>query len=92
MLLRLNWLESRKKLVEEFPCDVWILPNRPSFGRNKEGKIGTDATAYAWFHWSPATIGIGTIGYCAETPKDVRKAYREYLDKTLPAQWGEAAA
>lgn len=49
MLLRLNWLASRKRA--EFhrlcPSDVYILPRRPSF--SEDGK--TDATEYAWFVW-----------------------------------------
>jgi hypothetical protein len=48
-LLRIGFLESQKR--EAFyrrvgMPDVMVLPERPSF----DGK-GTDATAYAWFHW-----------------------------------------
>jgi len=49
LLLRVNWLEgaARADILSHNMPDVYVLPNRPSFtGR------GTDATAYAWMHWS----------------------------------------
>lgn len=47
-LLRLNWLEGIKRYPfhREHPCDLIVLPKRPSFTGH-----GTDATAYAWFVW-----------------------------------------
>lgn len=82
MLLRLNWLENKDELLKEHPADVYVLPNRPPFGRDKKGKISTDATAYAWFHWSETTQG--RIVHLARTPKKVRGDYRKWLDETLP--------
>lgn len=48
MLLRLNWLASKKRSewLRAHTPDVYVLPRRPSFtGR------GTDATDYAWMVW-----------------------------------------
>lgn len=55
-LLRLNFLESedRHDLFRKHPCDVRVLPNRPSF--RADGS--TDATAYAWFEF-----GLGHGGH-----------------------------
>lgn len=49
MLLRLNFLASvkRAKFMNEFPPDVYVLPNRPDF--KAHGK--TDSIEYAWFRW-----------------------------------------
>jgi hypothetical protein len=49
-LLRLNFLGSQKRaeFLRAHPCDVFVLPRRPSF----TGK-GTDATEYAWFIFGP---------------------------------------
>lgn len=84
MLLRVNFLgsEAREDFFREFGIpDVWVLPNRPSFGvsvRCREvkehvfffdhaeakltkncptcgkpiKKTSSDATEYAWMHWS----------------------------------------
>ena len=62
MLLRVNFLGSQKRgawLRANTPS-VYVSPRRPSFGTNKDGKRGTDATEYAWFIWGPdkPTIGI----------------------------------
>ena len=50
MLLRLNWLEGKKRAPfhRAHPADVYVLSRRPSFNGR-----GTDATAYAWFVWAP---------------------------------------
>jgi len=60
-LLRLNFLGSQGRAAfwKTHPCDVYVLPKRPSF----TGK-GTDATEYAWFHFdltrrSGCARGIG---------------------------------
>lgn len=55
-LLRLNFLESedRHDLFRKHPCDVRVLPNRPSFSTDGH----TDATAYAWFEF-----GLGHGGH-----------------------------
>lgn len=82
MLLRLNWLEGRNEIWSTNPADVWVLPNRIPFGRNKHGKVGTDATAYAWMHWHKGATG--RLRMLARTSKAVRSEYRKYLDMTLP--------
>jgi len=50
MLLRLNWLGSKKRAPfhKTYPSDVYVLSKRPSFTGD-----GTDATEYAWFVWGP---------------------------------------
>jgi hypothetical protein len=64
LLQRLNYLETpaRQPFFTEYMPDVYVLPNRPSFSLNKEGKLGTDATAYAWFHWPTDEIRDGRTG------------------------------
>ncbi len=62
MLLRVNFLGSQKrgKWLRVNTPSVYVSPRRPSFGTNKDGKPGTDATEYAWFIWGPGkpTLGI----------------------------------
>jgi SAM-dependent methyltransferase len=50
MLLRLNWLASKKRIDFHLkhPADVYVLPRRPSF----TGDGSTDASEYAWMVWS----------------------------------------
>jgi len=50
MLLRLAFLESskRRRFHMAHPCEVNVLPRRPSFTG-----VGTDSAAYAWFVWGP---------------------------------------
>lgn len=50
-LLRINFLGSvgRATWWRDRPATVLVLPNRPIFSLNKEGKLGSDATEYAWF-------------------------------------------
>lgn len=82
ILQRLNWLEGapereplRYEFLQEFPPDVYTLPNRPVFTRNglplvdSEGNVkkGTDATAYGWFVWGEAWQG-GIHRLLANTP------------------------
>jgi hypothetical protein len=49
-LLRLNFLGAQKRASfhKAHPCDVYVLPRRPSFTGG-----GTDATEYAFFVWGP---------------------------------------
>lgn len=49
-LLRLNFLGSQKRAAfhRARPCDVYVLPKRPSFTGG-----GTDATEYCWMVWGP---------------------------------------
>lgn len=53
MLLRVNFLGSQKRapwLREHTPA-IFVTPKRPPFTTNKQGRLGTDATEYAWFVW-----------------------------------------
>lgn len=64
-LLRLNLLGSEERAdwwrqMSPKP-DIFVLPNRPVFALNKQGKPGVDATEYAWFVWSPTSAGRWTI-------------------------------
>lgn len=47
-LTRLNFLGSQKRAAfhRQHPCDVHVLPKRPSFTGG-----GTDATEYCWMVW-----------------------------------------
>lgn len=50
-LLRLNFLESRKRYPfwkENMPSKVLVMAERPKFYLGK-----TDSIAYAWFIWEP---------------------------------------
>lgn len=71
-LLRLNFLEGGKRAAffRQYPCDVHVLPNRPSFLAS--GK--TDATAYAWFEFGRGHGGKFSV--LATTPKAERLAGR----------------
>lgn len=61
MLLRLNFLGAVKRRDwwrKHEPAALFVLSSRPSFGKNKHGKRGTDATEYAWFYWGERFSGI----------------------------------
>lgn len=69
MLLRLNFLESQKRVrwwTEVGLPDVYVLPNRPSFTGH-----GTDACAYGWFHWSTdwSKKRLGHLSILRSTPE-----------------------
>lgn len=70
VLQKLNWLgsESRSAFWREAMPDVYVLPNRPSFGLNAQGKPGTDSVDYAWFVWPLHTSGRGFIEVLDDTP------------------------
>lgn len=87
MLLRIGWAESRGELLREHPADVYMSPDRIPFGRNKHGKIGTDASHYAWFHWHPDAKGLFRV--LGDTSKEVRAGWRETLDAITPLQGEE---
>lgn len=59
MLLRLNWLAGQKRAAfhRAHPCDVYVLPKRPSF--TPDGR--TDATEYAWMVWGPGRGGRWSV-------------------------------
>jgi hypothetical protein len=50
MLLRLNFLGSKKRAPfwKSHPCDVYVIPKRPSFTGG-----GTDSCEYMWAVWGP---------------------------------------
>jgi predicted RNA methylase len=54
MLLRLSWVASLKRVAfhKAAPCDIYVLPRRPSFTGG-----GTDSCDYAWFTWAPGGGG-----------------------------------
>mgnify|MGYP006268112147 CR=1 FL=1 len=57
-LLRLSMLAglARVEFWRDNPCDVYVLPRRPSFtGR------GTDSCEYAWFVWGPGRSGRWSV-------------------------------
>jgi hypothetical protein len=62
MLNRINFLGSkaRAKWLREWPPSIYVTPRRPSFGLNKHGKPGTDATEFAWMCWNdqPSSVNI----------------------------------
>jgi hypothetical protein len=90
MLLRLNFWGSadRRAFMTAFPPQTLVLPNRPMFGLNKDGKPGTDSPEYAWMIWREPTAYIraetaprlsAEIRVLGETSKDERKAWAEHL-------------
>lgn len=89
MLLRLNYLgsEKRHQFMQEFVPDIHVLPNRPQYSLNKEGKPGSDSIEYAWFDWdvtSPRPRTRGELQVLNLTPKAVRSAYRREVLLKLP--------
>ncbi len=82
LLLRLNWIERHTDIIDLKQPDIWVLPDRPSFGRNKHGKIGTDATAYAWFDFHQKSQG--RVRGLSKTSPEARAKWRRFLDEYLP--------
>lgn len=71
-LERLNFLEGeeRNEWLRADAPDVYVLPNRPSFTGE-----GTDATAYAWFVWTPERgRAEGRMRVLPTTPASERKS------------------
>lgn len=79
MLTRLNFLESDERCEWLSTCmpDAYVLPNRPVFRRNNEGKLATDATAYGWLVWFPPAHPnkTGSLKMLKPTPIEVRKQF-----------------
>lgn len=72
LLLRLNFLASARRatLMRQYPPDVYVLPNRPSFS----GGGKTDSVEYAWFVWHPrARRTHGTLQVLRPTPSPERR-------------------
>lgn len=84
LLLPLSFVASDKRharLVANMPHQR-CLPNRPSFGRNKHGKKGTDSNDYAWMIWkSDGTSDTATTMLLDRTTVDERKRREEWLKK-----------
>ncbi len=79
-LLRINFLasEDRHEFIQANTPDIYVLPNRPPFRKNKKGKWATDATEYAWFVWHPAgTLHDPTITILNLTPKKERQNHED---------------
>lgn len=88
MLLRLNFLGGAKRsrwLRNNMPSWVGVLPNRPVFGFNKKGVLGTDATEYSWMCWDIIEEGytsVPVITILNETSqKELQKAKERILIK-----------
>ncbi len=61
MLLRLNFLGAemrREWWIANEPAAIFVLSQRPKFGKNKHGKLSSDATEYGWFYWGTRFSGI----------------------------------
>lgn len=75
LLLRLNFLgsEGRSQFLRDYPPDVYVLPNRPSFAH--DGR--TDSTEYAWLHWLPAPRArpAGRLVILPATPAEERYGF-----------------
>lgn len=93
MLLRLNFWGSdeRQEFMARFPPTTLVLPNRPMFALNKEGKPGSDSPEYAFMVWygpesydSAVNLG-GIIKVLKRTPKAERKAWTEHIKRRAPA-------
>jgi len=78
LLLRLNYVGSEKRhefMRSAMPNDTLVLPNRPAFSKNKQGKLGTDSIEYAWFVWDSAfPTPEGRIRMLDLTPLDQRRS------------------
>lgn len=75
ILLRVNFLASEDRLAlwrDVGVPNVLVLPNRPSFGRNRDGKPGSDSTEYAWLVFPPAPRPVGYTKILASTPLAIR--------------------
>lgn len=69
-LLRLNFAASgeRADFMRRQKPSVYVLPNRPVFAKNKDGKWSGDSCEYAWFVFD----GKGTFRVLGTTPKAER--------------------
>ena len=78
MLLRLNYVGSEKRhhfMSTNMFHRTYVLPNRPPFTKNKEGKWSTDSIEYAWFvhDLSLPPTDTSAMKMLALTPKQERK-------------------
>lgn len=83
-LLRVNFFGSKirqKWFQTTMPQRTLVLPDRPAFAVNDEGKVGSDSTEYAWMNWSQKRGAVGTVEVLDRTPSEViSAARREVLD------------
>lgn len=80
-LLRLNWLasEERASWLRRFPPSVYVLPNRPSFTGE-----GTDATDYAWLHWSGRSPTVRVLDLTSAEERNADPRQLTLVDRTPP--------
>lgn len=59
LLIRFGFFTALRRVafVNARRWDVWPVSPRPSFGLNKLGKKGTDATEYVWVRTGPEVEG-----------------------------------
>lgn len=83
MLLPVGFLTSarRRDFLTEYPPDVYILPDRPSF--TSDGRVSNQD--YAWFVWGSAGGG-GRFHHLATTPKEVRRGSAGRATQPGPAR------
>lgn len=55
--------DDRKQFRQDMPGDIYVMSPRPSFGLNKHGKPGNDATDYCWAVWRAHEVGLTTSRY-----------------------------
>ena len=76
LLLRINFYGSKHRhpwISNRIPAKTGVLPDRPAFRLSKTtGKLGTDATEYAWFCWQrPFKRSAGELFLLDLTDPDV---------------------
>lgn len=90
LLLRLNYLgsEERVAFLRDNMPDVNVLPNRPIFGPNRKGKLGTDSIEYAWMTWDADNPQkTGWLRLLASTPVSERKRDLKETWRLLDGVW-----
>lgn len=84
VLLRVNFLgsKSRRSWLLSTQPNVYVLPDRPIFARSKKtGKLSSDATEYAWFHFNARGKLSGQWTILNETSKEDRdRAKQDIID------------
>jgi hypothetical protein len=89
LLLRLNFYGSKHRhpwISRCIPAHTAVLPDRPPFRLSKKtGKLGTDATEYAWFVWErPFARTQGAISLLNLTDPKILEADRARIRGTTP--------
>lgn len=81
MLLPLGFYgaESRHEWwTQHEPTAQFILSKRPMFGRNKEGKWGTDSETYAWIVWDSTGRQKRGFYHLCPTPEQHKRSVAEF--------------